>query len=90
MLVLWLASYMLIFPCPIRHFCSRDSQYAAAEGADGEPLCLAGIEVLPNFISEDEEATLVAGMDTWPWRPSQSGRRKQVQGVGWGCVFFNK
>lgn len=37
-----------------------------------------GIFVLPEFITADEEAQLVAGIDSQSWAASQSGRRKQV------------
>lgn len=38
----------------------------------------AGIFVLPEFITPEEEERLVTGMDSEPWAASQSGRRKQV------------
>lgn len=42
-------------------------------------LCIfsAGVFVQADFISSDEEAELVAGMEAEPWVESQSGRRKQ-------------
>ncbi|CAH8493986.1 unnamed protein product [Schistosoma turkestanicum] len=38
------------------------------------------IEVIQNFINEDEEAMLIEDIDKQPWVLSQSGRRKQDYG----------
>ena len=44
----------------------------------GETISFSGIEVLPDFVSEDEELHLCDQMDCIEWHLSQSGRRKQV------------
>lgn len=42
------------------------------------------IEVIRNFVDENEEAMLVEEIDKQAWVLSQSGRRKQV------CIFYPK
>lgn len=44
--------------------------------------CLAfpGVTIVLDFLSEDEEARLIANIDSQPWVLSQSGRRKQNYG----------
>jgi len=37
-----------------------------------------GILINHEFISEEEESTLINSLDAMPWDVSQSGRRKQV------------
>ena len=39
----------------------------------------AGVQVFPEFVTRDEEAAFLHTMDQWPWKPSQSGRFKQVR-----------
>ncbi|XP_018653808.1 hypothetical protein Smp_081600 [Schistosoma mansoni] len=46
------------------------------------------IEVIPNFIDENEEAMLVEEIDKQTWVLSQSGRRKQVCLVYLKCLPF--
>lgn len=54
--------------------------------AQGESCCehhaggfrFDGATVLNDFISEEEEKTLIEKIDESPWLPSQSGRNKQV------------
>lgn len=48
---------------------------------------MEGLLLLEDFVSEAEEAALVAQMDSQPWLLSQSGRRKQDFGPR---VNFNK
>ncbi len=48
----------------------------------GDGLNFPGVFVLPNFVTEEEEQTLVAAIDESPWKPSQSGRVKQVRNPG--------
>ena len=43
----------------------------------GEERDFPGIMIIKEFITEEEEATLVADLDKLPWDASQSGRRKQ-------------
>ena len=45
-----------------------------------ESLGLSGLQVIPEFISKEEEIALVKDMDALPWDKSQSGRRKQNYG----------
>ena len=37
----------------------------------------SGIQIIPNFVSEEEQFELVTNLDKLPWDVSQSGRRKQ-------------
>jgi len=39
---------------------------------------LKGVSVIPDFVNEDEERTIVTEIDKTIWKASQSGRRKQV------------
>jgi alkylated DNA repair protein alkB family protein 4 len=43
----------------------------------GSSVTFPGIEILPDFVSEDEESNLCAEIDQKDWTASQSGRRKQ-------------
>lgn len=43
----------------------------------GQPIEYPGIYIEMDWLSEEEEQQLVAGMDEMPWDVSQSGRRKQ-------------
>lgn len=45
---------------------------------DNEKIKLEGITVIQDFVNEIEEKTIVADIDKTVWKPSQSGRRKQV------------
>ncbi|XP_019366870.1 PREDICTED: alpha-ketoglutarate-dependent dioxygenase alkB homolog 4 [Gavialis gangeticus] len=72
--------------------CWRDGEtftYRPAGGlAVGDPHSAAagwafpfpGVLLLEDFLSRAEEAELVRAMDQDPWKPSQSGRRKQDYG----------
>ena len=46
-----------------------------------------GVTVIPDFISIDEEALIVKDIDNTSWKPSQSGRRKQVNCDGIILLF---
>lgn len=50
----------------------------------GKSYKLDGIFIEQEFITEEEEMTLIKDLDTIPWDISQSGRRKQV------CFFTFK
>ena len=40
---------------------------------------VSGITVIENFITKNEEEFMLTEIDKFPWRVSQSGRRKQVR-----------
>lgn len=44
---------------------------------DLNPFEITGLTVIPNFVTEAEEASLLADLDSLKWDTSQSGRRKQ-------------
>lgn len=60
--------------------CNRilDEHEAGHEGNEG--VSFPGLLVICDWITEDEEQTLISGMDSLPWDTSQSGRRKQNYG----------
>eukprot|EP00117_Sycon_ciliatum_P036209 scpid63218/ scgid27294/ Probable alpha-ketoglutarate-dependent dioxygenase ABH4; Alkylated DNA repair protein alkB homolog 4 len=41
---------------------------------------LRGVRVYPQFVSEEEEQSIMECIDNSPWKPSQSGRNKQDYG----------
>lgn len=43
-----------------------------------DKIGLKGVTVIPDFVNEDEERTIVTEIDKTIWKASQSGRRKQV------------
>ena len=45
----------------------------------GNRLEFPGVILIPEFVSEEEEAEIVQIIDESPWKPSQSGRWKQVR-----------
>ena len=47
---------------------------------EGWSFPFPGVTLLKDFVTPEEEAEMVRLMDTDPWKPSQSGRRKQVWG----------
>ncbi|XP_071445956.1 alpha-ketoglutarate-dependent dioxygenase alkB homolog 4 [Hetaerina americana] len=54
----------------------------------GEPLDFPGIYIELDFITPEEQESLICHMDKLPWDPSQSGRRKQNYGPK--CNFKKK
>ncbi|XP_044286396.1 alpha-ketoglutarate-dependent dioxygenase alkB homolog 4 isoform X1 [Varanus komodoensis] len=60
--------------CPLTGFAvgEKESKFA------GWAFPFPGVFLLENFISGDEELKIVELMDRNAWKPSQSGRRKQV------------
>lgn len=52
-----------------------------AEGSDfeGWAFPFPGVTLTQDFVTPEEEAEMVRLMDHNPWKPSQSGRRKQVR-----------
>lgn len=44
-----------------------------------EGVVLEGVSVILGFVTDIEEQTIVAEIDRTIWKPSQSGRRKQVK-----------
>ena len=74
----------------IFHFCI-DCGACYADGKEhkcGErsAVCLDGVKVYRDFVSPEEEERLVKAIDSDPWKPSQSGRLKQVNTPL--CFFF--
>ena len=53
-----------------------------------ESLALEGVTVIQDFVSELEEQTIVKEIDRTIWKPSQSGRRKQVTSVWFFFSFM--
>ena len=41
-------------------------------------LDFGGINIVKNFVSEEEERRIMSAIDALPWAESQSGRKKQV------------
>lgn len=60
--------------CPVTGFAVGEEQSEYAGWAFPFP----GVFLLEDFISPDEERRMVELMDHNAWKPSQSGRRKQV------------
>ena len=52
---------------------------------DGTPVEFPGVFISPDFISDEEEHSIVAAIDESPWKPSQSGRFKQVSNTDNTC-----
>ena len=48
---------------------------------DLNPFEITGLTVIPNFVTEAEEVSLLADLDSLEWDTSQSGRRKQNFGL---------
>ncbi|GBM82513.1 Alpha-ketoglutarate-dependent dioxygenase alkB 4 [Araneus ventricosus] len=59
------------------HYCNLCWPITTASTKCRSPLYLGGLKLLPDFISIEEEKSLIASIDQIPWMPSQSGRRKQ-------------
>jgi alkylated DNA repair protein alkB family protein 4 len=60
--------------CPV---CQRLYPAATSGHICGQGQPFHGLELLQDFVSIDEERTLVHNLDEIPWDTSQSGRRKQ-------------
>ncbi|XP_028938217.1 alpha-ketoglutarate-dependent dioxygenase alkB homolog 4 [Ornithorhynchus anatinus] len=56
------------------------AQGAEATEVQGRAFPFPGVTLLEDFVSAEEEARMVRLMDRDPWKPSQSGRRKQDYG----------
>ncbi|KAH7731408.1 Protein F09F7.7 a [Aphelenchoides avenae] len=56
------------------------SQLPSAPSNSQEALVVDGLLLVPDFITEGEESTLVSQIDSKEWVLSQSGRRKQDHG----------
>lgn len=50
-----------------------------AKDVKADTIKLEGVTVIPDFVNETEEQTIVTEIDKTIWKPSQSGRRKQVE-----------
>ena len=60
-------------------WCSHDKDSHKTDKSTGEVPLLDGVTVIKNFISKDEELYIMKEIEKFPWRASQSGRRKQVE-----------
>lgn len=79
----------LMFCIKCQELCSiaalQDDFLRNAEQACSKHDCIfqdivSGITVIEDFITTSEEEFMVAEIEKFPWRVSQSGRRKQVGG----------
>lgn len=50
----------------------------SVDGIDDSGFDFPGIELIPEFVTVDEELEICNSIDQVPWVDSQSGRRKQV------------
>ena len=74
------ASHRLDSAEKVYDYCPETGLLSSSTGEDCDPALpssFPGIRILKDFVSADEEAALVAGLDALPWDVSQSGRRKQ-------------
>jgi len=62
-----------------RHFFeySIGTQHCFSVNDSNEILRFPGIHIICDFVSQEEEDSLIRGLDLLPWDASQSGRRKQ-------------
>ena len=60
--------------CDLIYPGSGDSDCASHQGQGSS---FPGIKLFQEFVSAEEELQLIQDLDTLPWDPSQSGRRKQ-------------
>jgi uncharacterized protein with PIN domain len=75
------------------HTCSECNNHSHPLHCSDDSVEFSGIDILYNYVSEDEEASLCTQIDEVEWKPSQSGRLKQVMIfyvplLGVGVVFF--
>lgn len=61
-----------------KHFHGPSCDHNTNLTSDNYKIDLSGVTVIENFISKDEELFIVSEIEKFPWRVSQSGRRKQV------------
>lgn len=63
-------------------YCPDTGWAMGAEGSDfeGWAFPFPGVTLTQDFVTPEEEAEMVRLMDCDPWKPSQSGRRKQDYG----------
>ena len=62
--------------------CGHDTEIGGVEnGGVNMGEILTGVSVVENFVSNVEEQVLVSEIEKFPWRISQSGRKKQVATV---------
>ncbi|XP_055940366.1 alpha-ketoglutarate-dependent dioxygenase alkB homolog 4-like [Argiope bruennichi] len=59
------------------HYCNLCWPINASSTKCRSPLYLGRLKLFPDFISKEEEKSLIASIDQIPWMPSQSGRKKQ-------------
>ncbi|GFQ73360.1 alpha-ketoglutarate-dependent dioxygenase alkB homolog 4 [Trichonephila clavata] len=60
--------------CPYCNLCWPEG---ASDSDVVTPLYVSRVKLLPDFISEEEESSLIDAIDLIPWMQSQSGRKKQ-------------
>lgn len=79
----WLQDPFFLVQKTHRFIYYSDTGWAVgAEESDfeGWAFPFPGVTVIEDFVTREEEAEMVQLMDREPWKPSQSGRRKQVGG----------
>ncbi|CAL1292417.1 unnamed protein product [Larinioides sclopetarius] len=59
------------------HYCNLCWPVTTSNGKFRSPFYLGRLKLIPDFISIEEEKSLIAGIDQIPWMLSQSGRKKQ-------------
>lgn len=64
--------------CPDCSLAYSDANLQHPDHYASDHIVFPGVFVLPDFISIEEERNLIKSLDSIPWDPSQSGRRKQV------------
>lgn len=65
--------------------CTRRERKGEGPGTQ-DGVGLEGVSVILDFVTDIEEQTIVAEIDRTIWKPSQSGRRKQVKFIT--LLFF--
>ena len=59
--------------------CTHRERKGEGPGTQDGRVRLEGVSVILGFVTDIEEQTIVAEIDRTIWKPSQSGRRKQVK-----------
>lgn len=66
-------------PCSTRRVLR--ALHSQGESCDSGPIRFEGVTLIKEFVSAEEECSIVRAIDGWKWAESQSGRRKQV------CIY---
>ena len=77
---------VLYFYCPTCQQAHRDQKLHPDHGEDC--LNFPGVQIIQDFVSEEEEKHIVEEIYKVPWIVSQSGRRKQVWTLFYFTSFF--